>query len=83
MTEKIRCGGHYCKVCKKCLSIPRLRKNYTPDWWTICEECEVDVIRITFVPREDCVKTDFSVTHKDIPKLVKMLIESYENYTAS
>ncbi len=82
MTEKIRCGGHYCEVCKKCISVPRLRKNYQPDWWTVCQECEYDVISITFLPGEDCLWTDFKVKHKDIPSLIQLLIKSYEGFTS-
>ena len=80
MTEKIRCGGHYCEVCKRCLSMPRLRKTFIPDWWTVWKECEVDVIQIDFVPREECVKTSFKVTHKDIPALIKQLEYAYYRF---
>ncbi len=73
INEKIRCGGSFCKSCKRCISPPRLRKNFQSEFWTICDECGPNVLRITFVPREESVKTDFVVAYQDIPKLIQLL----------
>lgn len=75
--KREKSGGAYCEVCKTCINPPRARKHYMPDWWAICEKCEPDMIRITFVPRENAVKTDFNVSYKDIPKLIDMLERAY------
>jgi len=79
MTTRQRSGGAYCQVCKKCIKPPRARKHFLPEWWTICEECEPDVVRITFVPREESIKTDFRVPHQDIPKLIEILQKTYNS----
>lgn len=71
---KIRCGGSYCKSCKKCITPPRLRKHYVEEWWTICEECEEDVLRVIFKPREDSLTTDFHIKYEDIPLLMEFLL---------
>lgn len=73
MNQKIRCGGQYCEVCKKCIKPPRLRKTYQEDWLTTCEECDVDVLRISFRPREESLMTDFKIKYQDIPLLIKEL----------
>ena len=44
------CGGHYCKHCLKCTKAPRKRKTYTPDYWHICEECDEEVLQVSFIP---------------------------------
>ena len=75
MTEKIRSGAHYCEVCKKCTRPARLRKNFTPDYWHVCEKCETDVLHVTFRPREESLMTDFKVKFQDIPLLIRHLIE--------
>ena len=72
--EKVRCGGHYCEVCKKCTQQPRLRR-YIPDYWHVCEECETDVLHVTFRPREENLMTDFKVKFQDIPLLIRHLID--------
>jgi|ERR1043166_1358484 hypothetical protein len=76
MNEKIRCGGSYCESCKKCISPPRLRKNFQPEWWTICDECGPDVVRITYRPLEG-IETDFKVRYDDIPRIINMLVDAY------
>lgn len=73
MVEKIRCRGHYCEVCKKCISPPKLRLHFQKDWWTVCDECGPNVVRITFIPREEYVRTDFKVLLQDIPELIRIL----------
>ena len=77
--EKIRCGGSYCEKCKKCISPPRLRKNYQSEWYTICKECEPNILHVTFIPSEDSITTDFKIDFKDIPKLIKHLEYAHEN----
>lgn len=79
MADKVRCGAHYCEVCKKCIRLPKLRKNYMPDWWTICDECQPDVVEISFRPNEDSLETFFKVKHKDIPGLIENLKRAYEH----
>jgi hypothetical protein len=74
--NKIRCGGSYCEVCKRCLSPPKLRKNYIDEWWTICEECEEDVLEIIFKPREESLNTRFKVKYEDIPYLISILLKA-------
>lgn len=73
MKQKIRCGAHYCEVCKRCIRPPRLRQTYIADWWTVCEECEPDVLTVTFQPREESLRTSFKIKHQDIPLLIKSL----------
>ncbi len=72
-TQRIRTGGHYCTECKKCTNPPRIRKHITPEYWHICEECGVDVLRVIFRPREEALLTDFKVKYQDIPALIKEL----------
>ena len=50
-TKKIRTGGHYCEVCKKCTYPPRIRKYITAEYWHVCSECESDVLTVDFRPR--------------------------------
>ena len=75
MNQKIRCGAQYCEVCKKCLKPARLRQTYQEDWWTICEECESDVLQVSFKPRQESLMTNFKIKYQDIPFLIKQLQE--------
>ena len=72
--DKIRTGGHYCKICKICTQSPRVRKYLTVEYWHICEECEVDVLTVTFRPREEALLTHFKVKYQDIDRLIQELI---------
>lgn len=71
--ERIRCGGHYCSVCKKCTHIPSSRKNFIPDYWHICEECEPDVVDITHTFENEGLVTKFKIKKIHIPSLIKIL----------
>lgn len=80
MNEKVRCGGHYCKKCKKCITPPRLIKHFIEDYWTVCDECEENVFRMIFMPREEAIKVDFYIHHQDIPRLIKELQHAFSLY---
>jgi len=77
VSERISCGAHYCKVCKICIRPARKRKNFHPDWYTICDKCGPTILHVTFVPKHEGLETDFFVDFNDIPKLVEMLLDSY------
>lgn len=80
MLQKIRCGAHYCEVCKKCLKSARLRNNWQPDWWTVCDECGPGVLNVVFRPREESLYSRFDIYFEDIPKLVEELNNAYNNF---
>ncbi len=80
MSERVRSGGHYCEKCKRCITPPRLRKNFCPEWWTICDECGPNVLEVTFVPREGAIRTNFKMEYQDIPKLIEMLRENVKSF---
>jgi len=80
MSERVRSGGHYCEKCKRCISPPRLRKNFCPEWWTICEECGPNVLEVIFVPREGAIKTNFKIEYNDLPALIKLLGENVKSF---
>ncbi len=75
--DKIRSGGAYCTNCKKCITPPRVRKNFQKEWWTICEDCEPDVLKVIFRPCEDAPLTNFNVKFKHIPMLIKELERAF------
>ncbi len=66
-------GGVYCKLCKKCIYQPRKRKNWQPEYWMICEECDVDVLNVDYRSREEALLTHFKVKYDDIPGLIDLL----------
>ncbi len=66
-------GGQYCQICKRCIKPPRKRKTFLPEYWTVCLECEPDIIDIIFRPRQDAVLTQFKISIYDIPKLIETL----------
>ncbi|HEY3526297.1 MAG TPA: hypothetical protein VGK47_08880 [Nitrososphaeraceae archaeon] len=77
MSERIRCGAHYCKICKRCLRLPRKRKNFQPDWHTICAQCGPTILHMTYVPEHEGLETDFFIDFKHIPKLIEELSNAY------
>lgn len=72
--DRERSGGSWCSKCDKCITLPRKRKNFCPPWFTLCDECGVDVLEVTFCPSEDSITTHFKVKYKDINKLIELLI---------
>lgn len=75
-SNKIRCGGSVCELCKKIITPPRLRKIFIPIWYTTCEECEIDVLTVSYRPREDAIMTDFKIKFQDIDGLISTLLHA-------
>lgn len=76
MTEKIKwlpSGGQYCEKCKICIQPPRARKNFCPEYWTLCDKCKENTLHIAFRPSEDSLLTDFYIREEDLPLLIENL----------
>lgn len=71
--EKIKSGGVYCSQCKKCLAPPRRRKEFRPESFILCDDCDINILRITFRPRYESLLTDFKVKYEDIEGLIHTL----------
>jgi len=81
VSDWVLCGATYCEKCNKCIQRARKRKHWIPDWYTLCEECQEDVLTVDFCPREESLKTHFKVKFEDVPALVDFLCNGFNKRT--